>query len=244
MRAYLSALVSALIVCAAAGALQPLAPPTPDRLDRLLRDWEKAWTDLQSFSTRYRRTDVDKVFQETRAYEGTLEYIKPNLVMLHTQRNGKPEAVEKLVFNGKSLYTFHPGEKEIRRWEWPGLLGQYSTLLMLGVNAEEAKRRFDLKLVEEDQDHLKLEVRPRLPADRADFQVAWLWLRKNDFLPGKLWFRQPNGNEMTWDYSEMKKDVPLVRSEFISPTVPPGWRLRSVDLPGVGKKEPAGPPKP
>jgi len=44
---------------------------------------------------------------------------------------------------------------------------------------------------------------PKSAADRADFTEARLVLSASTFLPRQLWFQQPNGNEVTWDFPKV-----------------------------------------
>jgi len=50
-------------------------------------------------------------------------------------------------------------------------------------------------------------------------------LTQSTLLPRMLTFVEPNGNRITWDIPVIETSIPLDRREFVSPTVPPGWRL-------------------
>ena len=91
------------------------------------------------------------------------------------------------------------------------------------MKAEEAKRRYDLTLVKQDQYYTYIAIKPRFDADKADFQQARLVLNKDSFLPRQLWFEQPNGNEVTWDIPKIQSNATLDRKEFGVPQTPPGW---------------------
>ena len=93
------------------------------------------------------------------------------------------------------------------------------------MRAEEAKRRYVLNLAREDRYYIYVDVTPRFPADRADFQRARLVLNKDNFLPRQLWFEHPNGNEVTWDIPALKTGVPLDRRAFDAPRPPKDWKL-------------------
>ena len=104
---------------------------------------------------------------------------------------------------------------------------------LFGLKAEEAKSRYDLRLSKEDQNWIYIDILPRLPADKADFQRAQLVLTQNSFLPRRLWFEQPNGNEVYWDFTKLYTGVQLQPQEFQRPVPEPGWQLVPVDLPGA-----------
>jgi TIGR03009 family protein len=174
--------------------------------------------------------------------------MKPNLAMLEMVKKGKPEIFEKYICSGTFLYEFVPANKIIRAHELPqnqqGQLADDNFLSFLfGMKAEEAKRRYDLKLVKEDEWYIYIEVTPRFAADKADFQKARLTLNAKTFLPRQFWMEQPNGNEVTWDLPKSESGVKLNRLDFGAPSVPQGWSLVKVPRgqetgPVGGKPEP------
>jgi hypothetical protein len=98
--------------------------------------------------------------------------------------------------------------------------------LLSGMQAVEARRRFDLTLVKEDQWYVYIKIVPRLSADKADFQEARLVLNQQSFLPRELWFKEPNGNEVKWDIPRVDSGVSLNVAEFVNPQIPKGWSVQ------------------
>ena len=96
------------------------------------------------------------------------------------------------------------------------------------MKADEAKRRYDLRLAKEDQWYIYIEIYPKSPADRADFQRARLVLLASSFLPRELWFEQNNLNEVRWDIPQIQSGVGLNRADFAQPAVPAGWTLERI----------------
>src|SRR5262249_36785955 len=160
-------------------------------------------------------------FQRTETYVGEAKYMKlpvgatgqvDNLASLSMQNKDNPNIFERFVCTGTHLYQFLPQQKEIRVYQLPpprpGQVADDNFLSFLfGMKAEEAKRRYDLRVVKEDQWYIYVEVQPRSPADKADFQKARLVLNKDNFLPRQLWFEQPNGDEVTWDLPRVQSGV-------------------------------------
>jgi hypothetical protein len=94
------------------------------------------------------------------------------------------------------------------------------------MKAEEAKQRYDLKLVKEDQWWTYIEVIPKRPEDKVDFQRARLVFSTSTFLPRQVWLEQPNGNEVTWDLPKIAPNVQMNPTLFAPPTQPPaGWNM-------------------
>jgi TIGR03009 family protein len=245
-------LVLALVFfCSTLSAQQPAAPaidPANNRLDNLLLSWEQAMAGVQTIAARCTRTTLDKTFQMTEVFEGSAKYMKPNLAILEMQKKDKPEVFEKYICSGTYLYEYVPQNQEIRVHEMPapkpGQVAEDNFLSFLfGMKAAEARRRYDLRLVKEDQWYIYIEILPRFPADKADFQRARLVLNMGTFLPRQLWFEQPNGNEVKWDINPIQAGAALNRTEFTSPSVPQGWHLVRAPKMSSGQQRADVPPR-
>src|SRR5262249_55554977 len=121
--------------------------------------------------------------------------------------------------------------------------------LLFGMKAEDAKRRYQITWVPDSKDSNKyyhyLQILPRTPADKADFTEARLVLTSKEFLPRQGGDHHPNGNEVTWDFENLKKNQEsgVTAKTFTPPnTLPQGWTVDRVQPPGA---VPAGgvPPK-
>jgi TIGR03009 family protein len=248
---YFGLTLAGVLLAASAGRAQqaPAAPAAnPNRLDLLLLSWERQMTGIQTIVAQCTRISTDKTFQVTDIYEGTAKYMKPNLAMLEMQKKGKPQVFEKYICTGSFLYEYVPPDKVIRVHELPppkpGQVADDNFLSFLfGMKAEEARRRYELLLVKEDQWYMYIEILPRFPADKADFSKARLVLNQNTFLPRELWFEQPNGNEVKWDIPKIEAGAALNRAEFTSPNLPAGWKMVQVPRGAEGSSKPNVPPR-
>jgi TIGR03009 family protein len=232
-------LAAVLATAAWLHAQQPASPPPAapldpahNRLDALLLQWQQRMGDVQVLEAQCIRTTFDKTFQSTDVYEGVAKYKRPNLAMLELHKKGRPETFEKYLCSGTALYEYVPAQKVIRVHELPapkpGQVADDNFLSFLfGMKAEEARRRYELKLVKEDQWYVYVEILPRFPADKVDFHKAQLVLLNNSFLPRRLWFEQPTGNEITWDIPKVEtgSGARVAPADFALPTPPPGWRM-------------------
>ncbi|MFN4259993.1 MAG: TIGR03009 domain-containing protein [Gemmataceae bacterium] len=216
---------------------QPGTPaPAASRLDYLLQRWEQEMKGVQTLVAQCQRFEKDKINGTEEVYVGTARFLRPNLAVLDMQKQNNPNVYEKFVCNGNLLYEYRPLQKVVRIHELPtpreGQQFDDSFLgLLFGMNAEEAKRRYDLRLVKEDQWYVYVEIFPRFAADKVDFQKARLVLNQNTFLPRELWFEQPNGNEVKWDMPKIQSGVRLEAREFTPPGTPPGWNVVRVPRP-------------
>jgi TIGR03009 family protein len=212
----------------------PAFDPARNPLDAMLQQWEWKLQGVQTLEATCTRTTVDKTFKTTEVFEGTAKYMKPNLALLDMHKKNQPEVFEKYVSTGTFLYEFRPQSKTIYVHELPpakpGQVADDNFLSFLfGIKAEEAKRRYELKVEpgkEQDPHYHYILIWPKLPADKADFQRARLVLLKQTFLPRELWFEQPNGNEIKWDIPRIESDGRTVsRNDFNQPATPQGWKV-------------------
>jgi TIGR03009 family protein len=237
----LAAALAATVPAAAQQKPAPAAPtPPPAALDDYLLRWEQEMQKVQTLAAQLARIDKDKTYNTATKLVGYAAYKKAgsgpsalNLAMLEMRPEGKQEVREKFVCTGTFLYQFLPAQKEIKVYELPkpkpGQVAEDTFLsFMFGMKAEEARRRYDLKLFKETEYYIYVDVLPRFPADRADFQRARLVLNRSNFLPRQLWFEHPNGDEVIWDIPRIQSGAELDRRLFDPPQTPPGWRVVNV----------------
>jgi TIGR03009 family protein len=238
--------VAVALFCAAGLLAQQLpvqAPPAPidPKLNEILGSWERVMNSINTLVVECSRTTIDKTWQRTEVFDGTAKFLKPGRASLELHSKTNPQQFEKLVVNTNELCTYAPQSKQILVYKLqadskPGQ-GQGSEdnflTFLFGGKADEAKRRYQLKLLPappNDKWYYYLEIMPRSPTDRADFTRARLVLTATNFLPRQLWFEQPNGNEVTWDFNKLSTGVELRPAEFERPVPPAGWQL----VPGDG----------
>lgn len=218
---------------------QAATPPTAnaERLNQLLLRWENRMQTVQSLAGDIERKTVDKSFGTTEIFVGYMEqgtgfrYLRPNLAFLELRKQNKPEVFEKYISTGVFLYEYVPQTKTVRVHDLPQTPGQAGNdflSFLFGMKAEEAKKRYDLRLSKEDQYWIYIDIFPKTDADRAEFQQARLVLSSTTLLPRQLWFRGPgvNGNEITWDIPRIQVNANVARTDFAVPALEKGWTLQ------------------
>jgi TIGR03009 family protein len=222
--------------------------PSADPLNRYLRLCEEKLTSLDSFLANVTRTSVDKTFQVTEVYEGTVKYLKPEMSMREMHKQGDSKVVEKYILTGKRLYEYCELDKEIRvrevrnwiRRESAGGLAKRLDRLDSQIfepvifpfspfmKIDESKRLYKLNLTKEDRWYIYVDVQPRSRESKDDFRRGRVVLSKPTYLPRQIWFELPNGHEVKWDILRIEENVHLARNEFTAPRVPPGWKMRQM----------------
>jgi len=225
-------------------------PALPTPLDGILKQWELQMQRIEFLTANLTLVEKDKVFNAARTSSGTAKYLKsgsPNqpvlLASLEFRKENKTETDRKFLCTGNFLYELDFGQKVVRAFEMPkpkpGQVADDSFLTFIfGMKAEEAKSRYNLNLDKEDQYYSYISITPKLPADRADFQRAQLVLLRTTFLPRRLWFEKPNGDETTWDIPVIDTKKPVDRKEFDPPQLGKDWRWMQASAPSVSGAPP------
>ncbi len=221
----------------------PGSPTAIPQLDDVLAGWERTFTNLRSLHAECNRTTVDKTFNTTEVFKGTAKYLKSpgpgqgsraSLELFkQTAQGPSPTIFEKYICTGTYLYEYAPGDKKIRGHDLPPTKGgQVSDdnflSFLFGMKGQDAKERYQLTLTPSDQYYHYLFILPKLPQDKADFTKAQLVLRRDNFMPAQVWFLQPNKNEVTWRFPQVRADVNINPVEFEKPRLPPGWVFEKV----------------
>jgi TIGR03009 family protein len=226
-------------------------PAQPENVDAVLRGWEKAMIDLQSFACEARRTTTDKTFNTVDEFRGYAMFMKPLVkgdtprarLQLHNVKN--TETFEKVIITGPFLYQYSPGTKTVYVHDMPaggkGAIDQESFLSFLfGMGAEQAKSRYDMKLVypssgKPDPNYHYIQVVPRTDKDKTDFAFARLSLLRSNNLPAQVWYLQNNKNEIEWSFTKIQTNVAIPADKYFVYEEVPGWRTER------GKKAEVGP---
>jgi TIGR03009 family protein len=247
---YFPVLPAVLVLPILAVAQQP-APNPAQMLTYTLQNWERAMTALDSFAVTCRRTTADKTFGGVEVYEGHAKFLKgtqgqPSRAFLQISSKKDGNKYEKYLYTGAYLYEWVPATKVLRihpatdAKSGQAIPGENIVTLVFGMSAAGAQQRYQMTWVPDTKDNNKyyhyLQILPRTLADKADFTEARLVLTARDFLPRQVWYHQPNGNEITWDFEELKKnaDARVAAPMFAPPTkLDPGWRAERVQSQGT-----------
>jgi len=215
--------------------LLPKLDPQNNRLDALLVQWEQRMTGVEGVVCKCAREEKSKASGFKKVYEGEARYLKPNYVALRMLQQGKGNEgnYELYVCTGKFLYEYRPQTKTLRIHDVAPEQANFQNnflSFLFGMNAAEAKRKFDLTLTKEDPNYIYIDIKPRFDADKRDFTRAQMVLFAKDMLPARLWFEAPNGDETTWNVSGIDTKVKLKESHFSPPPAPQGWETVRVSL--------------
>jgi TIGR03009 family protein len=239
-----------------AAAIPPGTPaaPTGNRLDAILLSWETSMKGVESLVAPVRLTEVDDVTKTSEVFDGQIKFLRPNRADLYVAKTSNPQLYKRYLCSGNYLYDFSPREKRIRAYPLQQRAAGQQVVdntfigFLAGMSAQEAKRRFDLKLVTspknpagEDQWYAYIQVEPRTPEDKAEFSVARIALLKSTMMPREMQFVAPNGAVSKWEVGTILTNAAsqLKALDFVGPQkAPAGWTMEMMPPPGP----PGGPP--
>jgi TIGR03009 family protein len=180
-------------------------------MNPILTEWEKRSAIVSSLDAVFDKIVRDKAFGDEwfrgRALlqspdKACLQFVKykmdaKNKPIVEVDAKGKKNAVlEKepdsrtvctgdkvLVYNwGTRSVTVYPLNKNVQQ----KALQEGPLPFLFNMKAAEAKKRYSMSLLEENEKQYKIAILPRQEIDQQSFEMAQLWLNKTSFLPDML----------------------------------------------------------
>ncbi len=229
------------------GLLVAQTPPTAadanaKLLDPLLARWEKQTQSLEMMAAEVSCSRKDPVFNKTTTLEGVAKYMKlpangGHGLWLDLRDRNNRDGMEKYICTGTHVYSFRPEEKAIHVVTLdPQLGGKMPDVgalnLLLGMPANEAKKRYGLEVSKADDWYTYVNIKPNLPKDQADFTFAQITIMNRDYtdkdtkavlvpkdLPIRIYWVEPNKTEVTWTIKRIEWNNPkfVNRQDFTAP---------------------------
>jgi len=231
----------------------PAAPLNPaDRLDALLIQWEQKMKSISSLEADVTRLEVDATSKTQKFMQGKAKFLRPDRGSLVLQRSDNPQIYENFVYTGTYLHQYNPQTKKLLIHELPPRVPGREFAdnnffgFLIGMKASEAKDRYGLRLVKEDDNYLYVMIEAKTSADLTEFTAARMVLWKNTMLPRQLEFEAPNKDVTRWDLPRIDVAAKLTANDFVPPSVPRDWITQKVprQSPGVNPVSPPGNPAP
>ncbi len=231
---------------------QPPQPPftlTPQeeaQIDRVLRQWEERNRDIKTFDCEFKRWIYDVVFgpanQPKFVDTGVVKYAAPDRGMFRTEKtekDGKEEKIESArveywISDGKSIFEFNPGKKQLIEHILPrelqGKAIANSPLpFLFGAEAQKLKQRYFMRVVTppDVKDQIWLEAFPRYQQDAANFYRAQFIITAQGMSPFALKLIQPNQKDYTvYQFFNIVVNDPLrlFKGDPFRAFTPLGWQ--------------------
>ena len=189
-------------------------------MDRVLGQWEARSKTVNSLDVLFDRIDISPGWGNQH-YQGRAMLQSPDLACLQFQKkklgaDGKPlftvskdgkkvaqlepEPSERIVCTGNEVLQYswadrkilvHPLDKQART----KALQQGPLPFLFNMKAADAKRRYTMTLMKQDERDYLIGIVPNEEIDKDSFSHAFLWLNKKSFLPDQLSLYMVGGKE-------------------------------------------------
>jgi TIGR03009 family protein len=247
----------------AGGAPAP-APHLAPELVAHLTAWEKVMQGASNFYCK----DVTKVHKnlitkKEMTEAGEIMCLKPNMARMRMEKKpapgqkADPNEYIAYICTGQEVYEYNGAEKVVTVYKLNnGGVGDNLILEFISgsLKAADVARRFDLKLLKQDEHYVFLEIKPRLPRDQAEFETMILVLFKPNlpqaphlaYLPRTVVMRKRDQEE-TWDFPQPTVGAQgITKDHFKFVPVPKelGWKTQHAQQPSAGAPgTPTGQPR-
>jgi hypothetical protein len=219
-----------------------IAEAADPRLEEVLLGWAGANARMKQFRRTARMTVEDRVLRSVETGSLDVYYCKPDLLRVDWKdEKGNPKCV--LYCKGKEVHFFSGGrENGYRRLSdafgfpdnperYPntfldrvtGALLDQASCLAVGFPVRTLRDRFDVRITKEDEHWIYLELRSRRSRDKEWYDLVQVVLHRKELWVRRLFFRQPNKNETTYDFDKPDSTKP-VTAESIVEGLPAGWK--------------------
>jgi TIGR03009 family protein len=250
----------------APAAAQPAPPIAPEMVAHLA-----AWEKVMQGATNFYCKDVsvvrkNLVLKKESAYSGEIMCLKPNMARMRLQRTpaggqkADPNDYTAYICTGQEVYEYDGQAKVVTEYKLRnGGVGDNLLLEFMSgsLKTRDVLERFELKHLQPNApNYIYLEIKPRLPRDKAEFETMILVLFQPNipkaeaqaYLPRTVVIRKNNGQEEeTWDFPMPAVSVPGVTKDhfkFIPVPKELGWKMQQAQQPSsVTPGTPTGQPR-
>jgi TIGR03009 family protein len=196
--------------------------PVDPKLDALLKEWERKTAGIKTLHGEHFRREYNDVFQVQKQSEGEFYFESPDKGRIDIRgippksnqvankknpQNGQPFKLEAgldqtWICNGKEIVVVDPPQKQFERMPIPPEMQGNNIIrsplpFLFGMKAEDAKRRFQMTIVDEKPEYWLLDVVPRSKVDGQNYSQARVFLDKETYVPFAVRLVDPAGSGTT-----------------------------------------------
>jgi TIGR03009 family protein len=212
-------------------------PPNPARMEPLLREWENQNARLKTLEFSIYRIDRDPNGNEQH-YEGHVAFKSPKLAYrdlrmvkmvpddnkkmvpkLDTSKKRVSTPLDTTIWSGEELWQYRYATKQVFIFRLDKNLGlqqpeEAPLPLVFNVTVADARKRYDMVLLDESPKQHLLKITPKSQDDRS-FSTAWIVLNAKPLLPTRILLLLPD-KKSTKDFylSEFQANQPVNESFF------------------------------
>jgi|GEM_PF-1434478 len=200
---------------------------TPE-LEEILDRWEAESSKIKTLRGEQSRSEFNNVFEVETVSEGPFYLEMPDKGRIDLQavrfdkkdvskkktKDGEPFSLksgssQKWICTGTGILILDDDKKTYQHEDIPedqqGKNIVNSPLpFLFGMKAEEAKRRYILKLVRDSKDSAVIDATPRQDQDKQNYKIARITLQKKNYLPSQVRLLDPAGLDIVYTFDSIK----------------------------------------
>lgn len=233
----------------AAPVARPSIDPTGKRMDELLTFWAQRSANLKTLDVVIKQTNtLPKQWGNKKEYrEGRAFFQTPNLACLDFKslvgQGAKTKLVdyERIVCTGKDVWYYKSESKQIfvyplGRQQRERALDEGPLPFLFNFRAEEAKKRYRMSLMAEDENNYLIHVLPLEEIDKESFGKALIRLDKKQFMPTKIYLYAPSfpadDSIKYYELTNVRRNVAVPAENFRGVRLA-NWKVEFVDSRGL-----------
>ena len=196
------------------GAVAPAEAVDPAKMDLLLKQWEKQSALLKTLDVTILRIDDNPAWGDLEYYEGRALFKSPNLAFidfLKIKQDEKKQPIkdpqkgkwvstpyERIVCTGDEVWQYRSDTQQIfvfplEKNEQKKAIEEGPLPFLFNMQADEARQRYQMNLISEDQKTYGISIRPKLKEDKESFSRAFVNLDRKYLLPVRIVMLSPDG---------------------------------------------------
>jgi TIGR03009 family protein len=216
----------------AANQPAPAIDPTGQRMQQLVALWAERSTMLKSLDVQIERVDHSAAWGDEK-YEGRAMFKSPNRAWLEFKKvdpaTKKAVPHERIVCTGSEVWQYRSDAKQLfihklDRETQQRALQEGPLPFLFNFRAEDARKRYRMKLVSQNAQAYQVDVVPLLKIDKECFSAARIQLDAKYLLPTGIVLVDPEGkNYKYFKLHDIKPNHPVNEVNF-QPRPVEGWK--------------------
>jgi TIGR03009 family protein len=185
----------------------------PPELENVLKLWEERSSKIEKLQGEFYKISYNGVFLTEKHSVGKFYYESPDKGFYNVEGKktglkgqegwkAEPGPDERWLCDGKIIYAIKDSDKSYEKHEIPPQQRGKNIMdgplpFLFGMKAEEAKKRYTLRLVKQEKGTIWIEAIPRRPQDAANWKKATVIIDAKTFLPKAVRLEEPGEKAST-----------------------------------------------
>lgn len=227
-------------------------PVDPAKMEWLLKQWEKQSSLLKTLDVTFLRIDNTPAWDDLEYYEGRALFKSPNKAFINFEKikqdeNKKPikdpnskdpkktkfltTPSERIICTGEEVWQYKSDTQQIfifplGKEEQAKALEEGPLPFLFNMKADDARKRYQMTLMAEDQNTYGVSIKPRLEVDTESFSLAFVKLDKRFLLPVYIRMLSPDGkSQKEFKLGPLYPNKAVNEKNFEGKPLGPPWKV-------------------